>query len=299
MEQSLSHLKDVPPASNAPVLTWAQVVAGEEGASLRYPVQSGPPTRGVYRSFEEFRQNTPTLAEGPFEIRRKPRKGAQWAGTEDVEAWYLELDAYNPRRLVRGGAWGVSDGETAYVFYRGHYFPLQPAGNNYTFTGFKAHDPSAMAAGAILGGLAGAALVAATSTNEPQLYKLRMTSGRVVSSMKQAVSANGFAAPDTAAIYLYRRQDAAPTQPLVVTLGGREVGTLAPNSFLALSWRDRRQAMELCVRGGQPQCQSFVPDFTTATYFECSVPKGGGPTPAVVKTSPKEGTFYVHRFRVR
>ncbi|WBA42072.1 hypothetical protein [Hymenobacter canadensis] len=124
VQQSLQRLATAVPPATAPTLTWAQVLAGEEGALPRFPVQTQPLQRGIYRSFEEFRQNAPTLTAGPFELQRKTRKGAQWAGTEEVEAWYLHLSDDQPRRLVRG-AWGLSDGEKVYIFYQGRY-PCRP-----------------------------------------------------------------------------------------------------------------------------------------------------------------------------
>lgn len=297
VQQSLQRLGTLVPNAPAPaaLLTWAQVQAGEEGTLPRFPVQLAPLQRGVYRSFEEFRQNTPTLAEGPFEIKRKPRKGAQWAGIDNVEAWYLELGPNQPRQLVRGGAWGVSDGETAYIFYRGHYFPLEPRGSHYAFTGVRAPDPGNALAGAVLGGVAGAALASA-GTNQPQLYELRMASGRVVPSL-QPRTVGGFATPDTAAVYVYRRADAAA--PLQVLVDGKPAGTLGPDQYLALTWRDRRRDMTICLRSeGQETCHTFVPVFTTATYLLCT-PGGAGAAPALQPVPAKEGVFRLKHIRAR
>lgn len=166
VEQALRQLPTAAPAGTS-TLTWAQVLAGEEGQSPRFPVQTQPLQRGVYRSFEEFRQNAPTLAEGPFEVKHRPHKGDQWASTEKAEAWYLELGPDQPRRLVRQG-WGVSDGTNAYIFHRGQLNILQPAGNHYTFLGIAPPDAGAVMAGTVVGGVLGGAIAGAASANKPQ-----------------------------------------------------------------------------------------------------------------------------------
>ena len=291
IEQALRRLPATTPAA-APTLTWAQVVAGEEGQSPRFPVQTQPLQRGVYRSFEEFRQNNPTLTEGPFEVKHKPRKGEQWGNADKAEAWYLELGPNQPRRLVRQG-WGVSDGTNAYIFHRGQLSVLQPAGNRYTFVGIAPPDAGAIVAGGMMGGALGGAIAGAASANKPQLYELRMASGRIVASL-QPSDANGFAATDTAAVYFYRRADAAA--PFQVLADGKPVGTLGPDQYLALSWRDRRRDLKICVQDPKgAACHTFVPLFGTATYLLYTP----GATPAIQPVAAREGAFRIKHIKQR
>jgi hypothetical protein len=297
VQQGLQRLATAAPPATAPTLTWAQVLAGEEGALPRFPVQNQPLQRGIYRSFEEFRQNAPTLTAGPFELQRKTRKGAQWVGTEEVEAWYLHLSDDQPRRLVRG-AWGLSDGQNAYIFYQGRYLPLQPAANYYHFVGFRQPDGGNVLAGAMLGGLAGAAIAGSIGTNQPQLYELRLASGRVVAS-RQPAGVGGFAAAaDTAAVYLYRRAEAGEAPPLRVTVDGKEIGQLGPGQYLALSWRDKRRDMAICVQGAQAQCHTFMPLFGTTTYLAYTLGNGTAP-PALQPVAAKEGAFQLRHIKAR
>lgn len=298
LQQALLQLAAaVPPATTA-TLTWAQVAAGQEGVLPPFPVQTQPLQRGVYTSFNEFRQNAPTGTTGPFEVLRKTRKGAQWAGTEEADAWYLHLSAAQPRHLVRG-AWGLSDGQTAYIFYQGRYLPLQTAAANYyTFTGSHQPDGNNVLAGAILGGLAGAAIASSIGTNQPQLYELRLASGRVVTSL-QPSGAGGFAAADTAAVYLYRRAEAGGDAPLRVTVDGKEAGQLSPGQYLALSWRDKRRNMAICVRGErEEQCHTFMPLFSTTTYLACT-PDSATAAPTLQPVAAKEGLFQLKHIRAR
>ena len=307
LEQSLTKLAALPSPASAEttgLLTWAQVTAGEDGTpAQRYPVQQEPLKRGVYRSFEEFRANAPNAQAGPFELVKTPRTAREWVGTDNVEAYYLYLDEDHPRRLVRD-AWGLSDGQTAYIRYRNRYFPLTPAGSSFSFTGFRPADPNDLAAVATMGimfGLVGSLVTAATlpDRSQRQPYDLHLTTGRVVAQMQPTVAADGFLREDTAAVYLYRRPDAQPNEVVRVRVGGREVGQLAAGSYLAFGWHDRQREMQLCVGTQEETCKSFVPDFTTTTYLECSLPSGTSTAPGLQTAPEKEGVFYVKKYRLR
>jgi hypothetical protein len=114
--------------------------------------------------------------------------------------------------------------------------------------------------------MAGTVVGGAASANKPQLYELRMASGRVVTSLQPA-DVSGFTPTDTAAVYLYRRPDAAA--PLQVVADGKRVGTLGPDQYLTLSWRDRRRDLKVCLQDPKGDvCYTFVPIFNTATYIQ-------------------------------
>ncbi|WBA42071.1 hypothetical protein [Hymenobacter canadensis] len=151
----------------------------------------------------------------------------------------------------------------------------------------------------MLGGrLAGAAIAGSIGTNQPQLYELRLASGRVATSL-QPVGADGFAAAaDTAAIYLYRRADAGPATPLRVLVDGKEAGQLGPGQYLALNWRDKRRDMAICVQGEQEKCHTFMPLFGTTTFLACA-PGSGAAAPTVQPVAAKEGLFQLKHIKAR
>ncbi|MCC2548181.1 hypothetical protein LJY25_17155 [Hymenobacter sp. BT175] len=300
LQQSLARLSTAP-ALAGPVLSLAEVTAGKGGAAdVRFPIQTQPMRRGVYRSFEEFINNNPTLAEGPFEIVRRPHASRQWAGQDEVEAYYLHLDAAHPRRLVRDGAWGVSDGKAAYILDGSYYYEMTPSGQNYTFMTRAGANPDAVLAGALVGGLAGAVVVGAVSSGRPQQAELHLMTGRVVLGPVLGDNPDAiFAQADTAAIYLYRRPDARANQELTVTVDGQAVGTLPVNGFLALSWQNRRKEITICVQGSAPTCYAFVPDFSAPNFLECALPTATSTTPTLKPSPAKEGMFYVKKFRRR
>ncbi|GAA4018114.1 hypothetical protein GCM10022408_34790 [Hymenobacter fastidiosus] len=88
---------------------------------------------------------------------------------------------------------------------------------------------------------------------------MQLATGRVQAQAPR--HAPGAASPgraDTAAVYMYRRADAAPDKPLTLLAGGRVVGTLLPNGSLAVRWHYRRRDLALCVQGNANTCFSFV-----------------------------------------
>ncbi|UOQ55324.1 hypothetical protein [Hymenobacter cellulosivorans] len=302
LQHSLLTLATVPANASAvgALLTEAEVLNGQGGLmALRYPIQTEPPRRGIYQTFAEFQANQPGINQEPFVLTHRTRTGKQWAGADDVDAHYLYMSPDKPERPVRN-VWGMCDGEKLYIWHRGNFFELRPQGQSYTFTGVTPANSSDVATAAVVGGLVGGALAGAISGGQPRPYELHLATGRVLATAASVtVDKDGFARADTAAIYLYRRPDAAPTQALTVLVNGKEAGTLLPNSYLALSWNDRRRQIELCAQGTQQACHSFVPDFSVATYLECTIPTAVDAAPAFKKVIPKEGIFYVKKFRNR
>ncbi|TGE29675.1 hypothetical protein [Hymenobacter metallicola] len=283
-----------------PVLSEPEVLNGTGGiAAVRYPIQQEPLRRGIYRTFAEFQANQPSINQEPFVLTYRKRTGKQWDGAARIDANYLYMSPEKPERPVRD-VWGLCDGEKLYILHRNDFFELQPQGCGYTFTGITPANSSDVAAATLLGGLAGGVLAGAISGGQPRPYEVHLASGRVVASAPAlATDAQGFVQADTAAIYLYRRPDAVPSQTLKVVIDNQEVATLLPSSYVALGWRDRRHKITLCVQGAQQACYSFIPDFAVATYLECAIPSAVNEVPTFRRVLTKEGIFYVKRFRPR
>lgn len=303
LQSALTQLAALPADARGtgPALTWAEVEAGRGGVlAQRYPVQTEPLRKGVYRSFAEFRANAPTGGEGqPFNLAPVKRKG----GLPAFEASYLYLSPKLPARLVRG-VWGLSDGRTAYIFHQGAYYSLQSDSTNatYTFTAPASADPHDVTMGAVMGGLAGMALAGAISGGEPLPCEVHLATGRVTAAPRRPApaSAGTNVAPDSATVYLYRRPDAHADQVLTLTVAGKPFGTLAPGQCRVVRWADRRQELSLCARGpaGEAEaCQRFVPDFSAPTFLQCSLPTALDAEPLLQPVPAKEGQFYVKLFR--
>ena len=310
LQQALRKLSALPaPAPTAETLSRADALAGRGGAATRrFPIQAGAaPVRGFYRSLQEFQNNTPSEPDYAFAFEHIAHPGKRWAGTDEVQAYYLRTDAKHQRQLVsRAGLWGLSDGTEALISYRNHFYKLLPAadGRNYTFMGpglFDEQAATTMAAAAVAGGLLGAAIAGAANGAAAMVpYELHLASGRVVPTQEAGqTDADGFAiVPDTARVQVYRRFDSAKDQLVTLNATGQPPTTLPARHSTSLTWTDRRQEMKICVQlgSGPATCHEFVPDFSQPTYLECVVPPGGG-TPTLRPVPVKEGQFELRRIQ--
>lgn len=296
----LLKLAALPPTQMPPLgaaLTWLQVQQGEGYTPYLFPVQqTKAPKRGIYRTFQEFQNDNPSVDTEPFEVVNKPRTGKQWEGLLSAEAQYLLKYDVNGERIKVRNAWGLSDGHDVYILQRGSYFQLTPVGTSYRFTGFAPADPNDVTTGALLGGVVGAAIANATSNaSMPMDYEMSVATG----NLQLLRPVKGFAAPaDTATIYLYRRTDASPTTPLRVLVNGKLVGTLGPDQYLPLAWNDRRHDMAICIEGTEETCHTFLPIFGRATYLVYDR-KSAADKPTVRAVAQKEGVFHIKHLKAR
>ena len=310
LQQALAKLAATPaPAAATETLSRADALAGRGGAATqRFAIQgAAAPKRGFYRSFEEFRANAPGQPAYPFALSHVAHPGKRWAGTNEVQANYLQTDnTHLGRPVPTADLWGLSDGTEMLIVYRNRFYRLLPAadGRSYTFVGpplFVAPGMADVAGAALLGGAVGAAIVAGakgSATMAP--YELHLATGRVVPAQEaDQTDADGFStAPAAATVYVYRRADAAKSQLVALTVTGQPAVDLPARYFAALTWPDRRQELKLCVQlgTGPETCQAFVPDFAQPTYLECVVPAGGGAL-VLRPVSAKEGALAVRRLQ--
>lgn len=305
LQRALQQLAARPTSAPATeTLTQADALAGKGGvASQRFAIQAAaPPKRGFYRTFQEFRDNTPSEPDMAFMISRIPHPGKRWAGNDELQPIYLSSNPAEPQRSVSGkDLWGLSDGEDLLIVHRNRFYKLLPAadGRSYTFMAPALPTTQEIANGAAIGGMAGSMIAA--SLTKHVTYELHLASGQTVPAQNaEQTDANGFSTnADTAAIYVYRRPDAAAKQPLTFTVNSKPYTALESRDYVALTWRDRRNDLKLCAQlgTGAEVCHAFVPDFSQPTFLECSVPEAGKP-PVFRVVPAKEGMFEVKRIRL-
>ena len=311
LQQALQQLAALPAAPpNAPTLSRADALAGHGGAAARtFAVQSASaPRRGLYRSLQEFRDNTPGEPAQPFLVKHLPHTGKRWAGSDEIQVDYLFLDAAHPARAVPAGdLWGLSDGKELFIAYRNHFYQLLASadGRTYTFTGppvFDLQAANARATAAVVGGLVGVAIAsAAMGPDVMALYELNVASGRVVPAQhSEQTDADGFVrAPDTARVYVYRRGNPGDGPVVRLRAANQPPQDLPARQWQQIAWTDRRHELRLCAETNQQPaaCEEFVPDFSQPNYLECIVSAAGGP-PTLVPVPAKEGAFEVKRLRL-
>jgi hypothetical protein len=271
----------------------AQVSGVEEAQD--YPIYTAEaPAKGIYQSFQEFRNNRPGIAEG-FTLKSEPRGGKEWRGDTEVTP-YVANAGGTPKPVRR--VWGFSDGSTAYVWFRGSYFPIDVQDNVVTFYGYSGPDQALVLTGSVAGGLTGGLIMAAATakgkaryivdmlTGEPALFEVNSDEGRAVAGMPAKVT-----------IYCREHKTAGP---MLLTLRDRQdslTTEVAPNSFTELEWTNVRTDLSVCVEGQTGDCLAFLPSVDQPNYLELMPADKTHPQPHLRPVKAQEAEFYLKKIR--
>jgi hypothetical protein len=118
---------------------------------------------GLYGSFEEFRDNTPSFIDG-YEVREGDPLRARW------------VDPDGKRTRVRDAVYALAYKNGLYIFFNGFFYPIEKYSNGLFFNGPAVPDNGAIMAGGIMGGLIGGAIAAAASAKTTR-YKIDLSNG--------------------------------------------------------------------------------------------------------------------------
>jgi len=94
-------------------------------------VEVDTPARGVYRSFEEFRDNKPSITD--FEVRERNHPTARKWGAAGLQPCHAD-GTLTP---FEDSLWGFSDGGKIYIKQGREYFELTRRGSTWTFYGYR------------------------------------------------------------------------------------------------------------------------------------------------------------------
>jgi hypothetical protein len=264
-----------------------------------YPICTAEfPAKGIYGSFKEFRNNQPGVT-GGFTLKSEPRGGKDWRGTTEVTPYVANANGTpKPVRKV----WGFSDGSTAYVWFRGSYFPVEIQDNVVTFYGYAGTDQGVILAGGTVGGMVGGAagaLVVSMATppgkarylvdmltGEPALFEVNSDEGRAVSG-----------APARVILYCREHKTAGPA---LVTLSDRQdslTAEMGSNSFTELEWPSVRAELSACVQGQTGDSLQFLPNVDQPNYLELVPADKTHPQPQLRRVNAQEAEFYLKKIK--
>lgn len=320
LNQALARLAALPlsAADAALPLTHDDALAGRGGGPA-YPVLATPPSMpGAYRKLDDFRTNTLTPINRPFELVRTRRsKKGPLANADEMEAYFLFLDSSHPRELMQlGSLWGLTDGHTRYIVREGRLYPLLPGtdGRSVTFEALAPPDMAGSATRAIAGGVLGGAIGGAiAAANGPRAglttYEVHLPTGRLLAREVPPTFVSD--TPDAGQVYLYRRPDNVGTEPLLVLLNGREIGRLLPKQYLRLPVPNPHTELVLCVQRPTakgvtaeitqllqaPFCLPVAPESNGPVYVECEAAPAATQPPSFHVVATRTGSAQVNQFR--
>jgi hypothetical protein len=259
--------------------------SGRPVASLAYPVltDSVRPA-GYYRTFLDFRNNSPVAASALVVVPERVF-GKGWGGVSTYTPYVQEADGTRGAALRE--AWGFSDGRQVYMYYHKRYWQLARQGDSFGFVGPSAADPGAVSTAGLLGGLAGGAIAAASTSGRPIDYTLDLLTGRV----STLPDAERTATPDTVLLHIYCRKSSLGTKPEPVYLNDKLVGQIAENQTFTIPYTDH--VSEVRLRLGTRTGRELVvqPDFLAPVYVKVGRYPDDDTKPPLEVVPTKVGVF--------
>ncbi|PZR28222.1 MAG: hypothetical protein DI535_07400 [Citrobacter freundii] len=152
----------------APKLTRSHIDS-VHALRLALPVLNTSPVKGIFYTFNDFKQNTPSTQE--FTVDRG-KKGD-----------FLYLKNAKQEEILQKDIWGYCDGKDSYIYSAGNFFKLHRTGNGFTLygakelTGDKRWNPTAAPVQG--GGVYVGSSPKTVYILEKQLFQLDMESGKI------------------------------------------------------------------------------------------------------------------------
>jgi hypothetical protein len=263
----------------------AELLARPAAASRAYPVLTDAQRpAGFYRTFLDFRNNSP-VASPALVVTSERVFGNGWAGISTYTPYLQQPDGTRGEQLR--GAWGFSDGQQVYCYYHKRYWQLARQGDSFGFVGPSVADPGAVSTAAVLGGLAGGAIAAASTSGRPTDYTLDLLTGRVSTLAAEEHNPT----PDTVLVHVYCRKSSLGTKPEPVYLNGTQIGQITENQIFTIPYTDHLSEMRLRLGSRTGRELVFQPDFLAPVYVKVGRYPDDESKPPLEVVPAKVGTF--------
>ncbi len=131
-----------------------------------YPIFKEKINDGIYSSYEELKNNTPSVVED-FVLDKKPRLNEPWTGTFEVIPRFKDTG-----KKIRK-VWGIAYEGQVYVYHQKEFFPLIIQGYEIYFYGYGIPDSGSVTTGAFIGGLIGAGIASGIENSNAKRQKVK------------------------------------------------------------------------------------------------------------------------------
>jgi len=237
-------------------------------------------TRGLYKNFEEFLSNKPSITDGYY-IKSKPRKHVKWNKTNS----YLIKHSDSKKNI--NNIWGFSNGDSAFILHQQEYYPIVLAENSYRFVGYDKIN-SAFAVGFYGGGLiAGASQLIELNKakNKPTTYSIDLFTGFPTKEPINILNT-------IVKLYVYRGRKNEQSSSLAFLVDDSLKYTFVPNSYLALSYKLKESPIKVCYGPNLDLCVEVELNEEEDTYVKCTF-LSTEEIPLVHKVKTTKGEFEV------
>ncbi|MDJ1485112.1 hypothetical protein QNI16_31730 [Cytophagaceae bacterium YF14B1] len=277
---------------------------------LDLPVlQGGTIWQGIYYSLDDFRNNAPDNKQA-FGVDRKPRKGDEWVGVDQVTPYLVTAE---DKHKTLKKAWGFSDGSQAYIYYDKDYFPIRQEGSGfffdayaserrrYTYYGVPVGTPMPVGGAVVVSAVVGIGIPA---PRKKQTYQFDIMTGQISewdANSYEARSATQSTSGGVAKVLIYyKKGKGSDDKPVTVQLRNASDAvplTLSADSYEEISWEDLLSELNVCVEGQQNPCYSFLPDVTKINYLEY-MPSAIGTSESLIRpVKEQEAVFYLKKIK--
>jgi hypothetical protein len=127
---------------------------------------------GLYVSFEEFRDNLPSISDG-YEVALGKNVKVKWVDNE------------GKKKRLKDNVYALAHQNELYIFFNYQFYPIEKKDSGLFFIGPAVPDMGAAIAGGLLGGAIGGAIAGSASAKRT-VYKIDLTNGSLkdIGSMK-------------------------------------------------------------------------------------------------------------------
>lgn len=217
--------------------------------------------RGVYRSFQEFATNSPSVSDS-ISIHEYPRNIDFWNGTYNYRV--LRASTAKPVRRV----WGFSDGKHAFVKHQEEFFQVKVENGRYTFQGYAPFE-SELALRAVKSGVdSNVEWVKNLAKRNRCTYVINSESGEIIGPIdaKYTPTVEGLCRK----LIVYRPVKREAAQVVRISLNDEPCIELLPGSIQSVSVRFNGEPMKVCVCESDTQCTTFMLDRVEEGFVKIS-----------------------------
>ncbi|WP_200507632.1 hypothetical protein [Adhaeribacter terrigena] len=173
------------------------------------------------------------------------------------------------------------------------YFPLTKKDDYYTF---KAYLPtinkSAIAAGSVVGGLAGGLVAHALTANHEEVdFAINMITGKPVRIQDYNPQAD---INKAAKIFVYRKASKQAREKLSLYVNDSLYAEIFPLTYQELNFKYPVSEVKICLNGTDQHCLKITPSTADAKYLEVSLGKKPGSKPEILIIPEKVGKYYLN-----
>ena len=257
------------------------------------PIMDEIPKRGIYKTFEEFKFNVPSITDS-FYVESKIRAQKNWEGTTSLIPRYDS----NGKKVKK--VWGFSDGQHTYAFHQWEFFKIRLDSSILGFYAYKELlNPSvgSVAAGAVGGAIGGglySALAIENAKNKRIYYVINLLNGKLNSSYN--INYSEGSESQLMKLIVYRRGKNEKEEPLKVSFNDTLTFQLTPNSLKEFNISISREPVKLCYGNNPDQCTylTLIPNETK--YLEGSISSKKNDA-KLEQVKVEVGEFYSNRVR--